>query len=82
MPNNLNVNNENSAYEENSKIYRQPIKPTVLPQPEIGIDTTNSVYDNIINMGKAEALDINALNSFQSTARSRDQIYTLLDTMC
>ena len=82
MPNNPSVNNENSAYEENSKIYRQPIKPTARPQPEIGIDTTNSVYDNIINMGKAEALDINALNSFQSTARSRDQIYTLLDTMC
>ena len=62
MPNNLN--NENSAYEENSKIYRQPIKSVSTPDPEIGIDTQKSIYDNIIDMGKAEALDINALNSF------------------
>ena len=64
-------------------LYGKKTDPTPKPQPEFGIDNNQSIYDNIISsQGKNGGIDINALQGFTSTAQSRDEVYTLIDSMC
>ena len=80
MPN--DINNENTPFQQDNKIYDQKINPTPVPPPQIGIDTDNQFYDSIIEAAESSKLDGSALDSFTQTARGRDEIYSLLDTMC
>ena len=78
MPNN---NGNNSAFiPDDDVIGKKPIMQPV-PDPQIGIDTTNTFYENVSNAGINNSLDMSALDSFLTTARSRDQIYSLIDSM-
>lgn len=74
--------NEVSVYEENPDVYRKEITAVPRPEREIGIDTKKLIFSNIVEEGVASSVDVNSLNSFTSISRSRDQVYTLLDTMC
>lgn len=57
-------------------------QPIPKPNKEIGIDTQNQFFDNIVDAGVVSKIDISALQSFTSVSQSRNQIYDLLDTMC
>lgn len=73
----------NNAINNEMNIYGKKTDPTPKPQPEFGIDNNQSIYDNIISsQGKNGGIDINALQGFTSTAQSRDEVYTLIDSMC
>lgn len=58
-------------------------KITPIPKPEvnIGIDTKNAFYDNIVNSGEAHAIDISEISSFAQISNSRETLYQVLDTM-
>lgn len=76
------IKNDNPAFGDGSELYGK--KPNIEPAPDrqIGIDTEGKFYEDIINAAFSNKLDMSSLDSFLTTSRSRDQIYTLLDTMC
>ena len=80
MPNELN--NENTPFQQDDRIYDQKIQSNPTPPPQVGIDVENQFFDEVIDAGMSSKLDSTSLDSFNQTARSRDEIYSLLDTMC
>lgn len=79
--NNLN-DNEKSAFVDDENQYGKKIETIPKQKPEIGVDTTNNFFDNIINAGLESKLDISEIQSFTQASQSRNLIYDLLDTMC
>ena len=58
-------------------------KPAVLDSTtKLDIDTNKVLIDNIIEAGLTSKLDVGELERFTSISNSRDQVYTLIDTMC
>ena len=57
------------------------INPIPKPEPNIGIDTRDEFYDNLVDAGTAQAIDIGAFNSFSQISQSRETLYLVLDTM-
>lgn len=78
MPNTSN----DSAYLNDDKLYNKKIETQPKPEVNIGIDTKETIYNNIIEAGDNSTLDISAIENFTQVSYSRDQIYTLLDSMC
>lgn len=72
---------EQSAFVDDVNIYNK--KTVAVPRPELqmGVDTTQSFYQNIIRQGESNAIDMTAFESFFRAARGRDEIYSLLDVM-
>lgn len=81
MPNN-NVEQENSPFQQDDKLYGQKIQSSPVPPRQIGVDTDDDFFSTFIDAATSNKLDISAFDSFDQTARSRDEIYSLLDTMC
>ena len=52
------------------------------PEKEIGVDTNNQLFSNIVNAGMNNTLDMSTLESFTTVSQRRDQLYGLIDTMC
>ena len=66
-----------------SSLIGNQAKPTVLDSTtKLDIDTNKVLMDNIIEAGLNSTLDTAAIENFTSISNSRDQIYTLIDTMC
>lgn len=61
--------------------YNKEIKAVPAPEKEIGIDTKEYIFQNIINAGTSSVLDVGEIESFSMASKSRDQVYQLLDTM-
>lgn len=78
MPDN---ENKNTAFVPDNDAYGKKINIEATPEPPIGVDTQNKFFTNIINAGLNNQLDISALDSFLTTSRSRDQVYSLIDQM-
>lgn len=78
MPN----NQQDSVYTEPKDIYNKKIRSKPVPEKQIGIDTENSFYSDIIESSAHSALDISAFTNFDQASQSRDSIYALIDTMC
>lgn len=59
-------------------------KAIAQPRPERidDIDTSGSIYDNIITASDNNILDLTTFNSFTTISQSRDEIYNMLDIMC
>ena len=76
-----NDNVKNTAFVPDDDIIGK--KPIINPAPEkqIGINTDNDFYRTLIDAAQSNKLDISSLDSFLTTSRSRDQIYSLIDTM-
>lgn len=72
---------KNQAFETNDELLSKKVKPVIAPEKNIGIDTEDKLYQNIINAGTANVVDIGQINAFTNIARSRDQLYLLLDQM-
>lgn len=81
MPN-IHEDGATSAFVPDDKIYGKTPKVEPTPEKQIGIDTSGSFFEDIINASISNKLDLSSLDSFLNTSRSRDQIYSLLDTMC
>ena len=73
---------EQTAYLEQPEIYHKETKAIPAPQREIGTDIKNQFLYNIINAGVAGTLDISMLESFTRVSQSRDNTFSLLDSMC
>lgn len=76
-----NVNNSNSAFVQVTDEYNKKTKAVPKQQASFGVDTSESLFDNIIKAGIASKLDITELESFSQVSQNRNQIYDLLDTM-
>lgn len=72
---------EDSAFIDAEHVYHKETIAVPAPERSFGIDTKQTIYDNIINAGKNDQLDITALESFTSISQSRDSIYNLMDSM-
>lgn len=72
---------KNGAFEYDENSYGVKVQSIPKPEKNIGIDTNEVFFDNIVNAGLSSSLDITALESFSQVSQSRDQIYAMLDTM-
>ena len=72
---------QNPFIDLSQDVLGKEIKAVPKPEKDIGIDTQGIFYQNIINAGRASAIDIGAINSFSQISNSRDMVYNLLDTM-
>lgn len=70
-----------AGFETAADLYNKKTKSSPVPEKQIGVDTNNTFFDDLIANSLNSTVDMNSLNSFLSTARSRDQIYSLLDEM-
>lgn len=59
----------------------QRIKAVPKAKPEIGIDTNNSFPENLLDAASAQVLDTGVLENFSTVSQTREQIYSLIDTM-
>jgi hypothetical protein len=57
------------------------INAVPLQQPEIGIDISNSLTNNIVSQAINSNVDISKLEGFSTVAQTREQIYQMIDTM-
>lgn len=74
---------EEKSYKiENDNFFGKDIKAAPIPEKKIGIDLSDSFFENIIEAGLANSIDLTSINSFSQTAQSREQVYQMLDTMC
>ena len=70
------------AFVDDKSLYGKKTKTAPRPETQIGIDQKDTLLYDIADAGLSSLLDLSAINSFSSTAQSRDQIYTMLDSMC
>lgn len=57
------------------------VQATPNPQKEIGIDTNDTLINNIVQSAVNSIVDISALENFTTVSQSRNQIYSLIDSM-
>lgn len=72
---------KNSFIEDDVDIYNKPTKSIPKPEPNIGIDVQDSLFDNIIEAGENSQLDISQINSFTQISQNRNELYNLYDVM-
>lgn len=82
MPLNNNNENEKSVYVNDPDLYNREIRAVPAPERGVGIDTKETIFDNIVQAGQSSQIDLNSLDSFTTISQGRDQIYSMLDTMC
>lgn len=68
-------------YESKNEINEIFIKPVAAEHPEIGIDTSRQLADNIIGAAEVGALDITSIDALSQSAQTREQSYQLIDSM-
>jgi hypothetical protein len=67
---------------DKKEINKTKIKVVPKSTKEIGLDTKGEFYDNIVNAGLHNSLDISQIESFSSITNSRENVYKALDEMC
>lgn len=70
------IDNKNKNSLKGTKIKAVPKQPK-----EIGIDLDKSFQNDLIDAAETSSIDISALEGFNTVAQTREQIYTLIDTM-
>lgn len=73
---------DNSVYTEPADGYGQKIKSKPVPEKQIGLDTQDKFYDDLISSAVSKVLDVSAFTNFDQASMNRDSIYALIDTMC
>ena len=74
---------EKKEHREKSPLIGSQAQPTVLDKTtNIGVDLNKTLADNIIDAGIVGSLDIGELDRFTNVSNSRDQVYSLIDSMC
>ena len=75
------ANIENSPFEQNNFLYNKKIETEPKPKIEIGIDTEDKLYNNIIDEGSSTSIDISEIERFSTLSQNRNQLYNLIDSM-
>lgn len=78
----VNMNNEENAIVQNDELINKKTKSVPRPEERRDVDTDGSWLNNITDAAINSKLDMSTLNSFSQTSQSREQMYSLLDTMC
>ena len=82
MPNTTNREDiEQTAFDQSNELVGKKINSVPMPKKEVGIDTDNTMFQNIIDTGVASSLDMASLDGLTNVSQRRDELYTLLDTM-
>lgn len=69
------------ATDNKNELIGTKIKAVPVQQPEIGIDTTNALLNNIVQQAISSNVDISKLEGFGTVAQTRELIYQMIDTM-
>ena len=77
-----NLENENSVIIRDEEIYNKKSKPVPTPNKKKDIDLDGSFYENIIDGGINNVLDLNSFTSLTNTAQNRNELYNVYDNMC
>lgn len=75
------IKNTQGAFVNDDSIINKSTKAVPKPQANIGIDTDNKLFDNIINAYDVSKLDMGEIEAFSQISQNRNQIYQLLDSM-
>lgn len=70
-----------SAFADIADLYNKETKAIPKPDVQIGVDTTQSFYQNIIEQGASGNIDMSVFESFFRVAQGRDELYSLMDVM-
>lgn len=73
---------ENSVFAQDNNLYNKTIEVEPKPQKEIGVDTNGAFFQTIMDAASNGGLTMSQLESFTQVSQRRDQLYTLIDTMC
>ena len=69
-----NLENENSVIIQDEEIYNKKTKPVPAPDKKKDIDLDGTFYENIIDGGINNVLDLNSFTSLTNTAQSRNEL--------
>lgn len=75
------MGNEKERYQNNPDLYGRRITPVLKPEKEIGIDSKDNFYDNLLQAGLESKVDMTTINSFSGAAQNRETLLELIDTM-
>lgn len=81
MDNISNIEQQKSAFIDDENSYGKKIVSAPRSDRIADIDIQNQFLDNFVEQGLANAVDLSKIESFSGVSRSRDQIYTMLDSM-
>ena len=73
---------QDTAFVADSPSLGAPIRSVPKPETNIGIDTTDSLFKNMIYAGESSQLDMSSIENFTAVSQSREQVYELIDSMC
>ena len=79
---NNNLRNEESAFVNDEKLLNKKIKAIPVPEQRKDIDVEGKFLDSVASAAINSSLDLSSLNSFNTAAQTRDQVYDLIDQMC
>lgn len=74
------INDENAIIKDD-KVYGKKIKSIPKPEESIGIDTNDSLLNNIAGAAINSQIDLSTFNKFNQVSQRRDQLYNLIDSM-
>ena len=77
-----NITNNDSVFVNDEEIYNKKIKtiPPETKDSEVGISDT--LYDNILEVGLSSQIDMSSISSLSQQANTRNEMYNIYDTMC
>ena len=73
---------EKEYYKQQGELVGKQIQSIPKPDPNIGIDTKQTVYSNMVGEGINSVVNTSAFDNFTTAAMSRNQLYKMLDDMC
>ena len=74
--------NKDTAFTDVEDIYNKSIRTVVTPERKKDVDLDNTLYNNIIDASISSQLDLNNLNTLNTVAQNRNQMYNIFDSMC
>ena len=74
--------NKDTAFTDVEDVYNKSIRTVVTPQRKKDVDLDNTLYNNIIDASISSQLDLNNLNTLNTVAQNRNQMYNIFDSMC
>ena len=79
----MDTNQENnSVFQTDEEIYNKKIKPVAPDTKEADVGISDTLYDNILQVGFSSPVDLSSINSLSQQATTRNEMYNIYDTMC
>lgn len=74
--------NKDTAFINVEDDYNKRVRTVVAPERKKDVDLDNTLYNNIIDASISSQLDLNNLNTLNTVAQNRNQMYNIFDSMC